>query len=330
MFRIGTFLDAGQDPADPSIAGLIGSVTVSFRATLFSNGRQQAVAKSDGTNVNLGWISGYASATNPKRWMFVPCFTTQDATINGYDFTAFDSGAGATDQTNFKLIARDSAASDHGAFGRPFGNGRYSQSQVLFEGTEPFDINAYANVGDRFGQRYFVDLTTPFTLTAGNYYFTTFASSSAGGDESYAWLSYGLDGIPGQMLSTTANTTASDVSTTAYTGFPYGWRTVGKANGGMPTVIAYQVMDNATTPTYTTQAGDDAGLTYQPAFSLKGQLANACFGDIDGSGSVDNGDVAFCLLDFGPCPGCSTDLDGNEYVDFGDVALILLSVGPCF
>jgi len=324
--RVGTFLDAGQDPADPSIAGLIGSLTVSFRATIFSNGLQTAVAKSDGTNVNLGWISGFASATNPKRWMFVPCTTTQEATINGFDFTAFDSGAGATDQVNFKLIARDSAASDHGAFGRPFGNGLFDASAVLAEGTEPFDINAYADVGDRYGQRYFVDLTTPFALAAGDYYFTTYASNSGGADESFAWLSYGLNGIPGQVLTTTANTTATDVPTTAYTGFPYGWRTV----GNVPTVIAYQVMDSATQPTYTSQAGDDPGLTYQPAFSLKGDLASACFGDIDGSGEVDNGDVAFALLDYGPCPGCPSDLDGTGEVDFGDVALILLSTGPCF
>jgi hypothetical protein len=40
--------------------------------------------------------------------------------------------------------------------------------------------------------------------------------------------------------------------------------------------------------------------------------------------------VAFALLDYGPCPGCSSDLDGSGEVDFGDVALILLSVGPCF
>ena len=169
-------------------------------------------------------------------------------------------------------------------------------------------------------------LTVPFALAAGDYYFTTFASNSGGGQESFAWLSYGLNGIPGQVLSTTANTTATDVPTTAYTGFPYGWRTV----GNVPTVIAYQVMDSATQPTYTTQAGDDPGLTYQPAFSLKGDLASACFGDIDGSGEVDNGDVAFALLDYGPCPGCPSDLDGTGEVDFGDVALILLSTGPCF
>ncbi|MBM4006152.1 MAG: hypothetical protein FJ292_01080 [Planctomycetes bacterium] len=57
--------------------------------------------------------------------------------------------------------------------------------------------------------------------------------------------------------------------------------------------------------------------------------AGGCFGDVDGSLEVDNGDVAFALIDFGACPGCPTDLDGSGEVDFGDVALILLSTGPC-
>jgi hypothetical protein len=55
----------------------------------------------------------------------------------------------------------------------------------------------------------------------------------------------------------------------------------------------------------------------------------ACFGDIDLSGVVDNGDIAFALLDFGACPGCQSDLDGSGETDFGDVALILLSTGAC-
>jgi hypothetical protein len=55
----------------------------------------------------------------------------------------------------------------------------------------------------------------------------------------------------------------------------------------------------------------------------------ACFGDLDGSTEVDQGDVAFALLDYGPCPDCSSDIDGSGEVDFGDVALILLSTGPC-
>jgi len=56
-------------------------------------------------------------------------------------------------------------------------------------------------------------------------------------------------------------------------------------------------------------------------------VAAGKFGDLDGSGTVDNGDIALCLLDFGPCPGCLSDVDGSGEVDFGDVALILLSFG---
>jgi len=324
--RIGTFLDAGQDPADPLIIGLQGSVTISFRATVFSNGLQQAVAKADGSNVNLGWISGFASADNPKRWMFVPFFTTQEATVNGYDFTAFDSGNGATDTVNFKIITRDSSASDHGLFGRPFGNGVFSASSVLYEGSSPFDIANYADVGDRYGQRFFVDVAAPFDLAAGDYYFTTYASNSAGGDESFAWLSYGVDGMGTQVLTTLTNTGTNPIGPTN-TGSAWGWRGVETT----PTMIAYQLFEaNGTTPTYLPQATDAPGLTYQPAFSIKGNLASACFGDIDGSGEVDLGDAALALLDYGPCQGCSADLDGSGEIDFGDIALILLSTGPCF
>jgi hypothetical protein len=63
--------------------------------------------------------------------------------------------------------------------------------------------------------------------------------------------------------------------------------------------------------------------------AVQGGCVSACFGDIDGSNAVDNGDVALALLDYGPCPGCTSDLDGTGFVDFGDVALILLSTGPC-
>jgi hypothetical protein len=66
------------------------------------------------------------------------------------------------------------------------------------------------------------------------------------------------------------------------------------------------------------------------ATEARDQLEGApCAEDIDGNGEVDTGDVAFALLDFGPCPGCPADLDGSGEVDFGDVALILLSTGPC-
>ena len=73
----------------------------------------------------------------------------------------------------------------------------------------------------------------------------------------------------------------------------------------------------------------DDGVVHTQDFSGVPACATVCFGDLDGDGSVGSGDVAFALLDFGPCPTCPSDLDGTGDVDFGDIALILLSAGPC-
>jgi len=59
------------------------------------------------------------------------------------------------------------------------------------------------------------------------------------------------------------------------------------------------------------------------------QISSVCYGDLDGSGEVDSGDVALALLDSGSCAGCPGDLDGSGEIDSGDVALILLSSGAC-
>ena len=56
-------------------------------------------------------------------------------------------------------------------------------------------------------------------------------------------------------------------------------------------------------------------------------VASGKFGDLDGNGTVDNGDVALALLDFGPCLDCPSDVDQTGEVDFGDIALILLNFG---
>ena len=63
------------------------------------------------------------------------------------------------------------------------------------------------------------------------------------------------------------------------------------------------------------------------AHELRG--APSCPSDLDGSGTVDLGDIAMQLLDYGPCVGCISDIDGNGRVDYGDIALTLLEVGPC-
>ena len=51
----------------------------------------------------------------------------------------------------------------------------------------------------------------------------------------------------------------------------------------------------------------------------------ALFGDLDGSGTRDSGDVALLLVDFGACPGCPGDLDGSGEIDSADTALLFLN-----
>jgi hypothetical protein len=58
-----------------------------------------------------------------------------------------------------------------------------------------------------------------------------------------------------------------------------------------------------------------------------GNAPSCAFADLDCSGTVDSGDVAIMLLDYGPCEGCLADLDGSGTVDFGDIALALLNFG---
>ena len=94
-----------------------------------------------------------------------------------------------------------------------------------------------------------------------------------------------------------------------------------------PVLVARGMLDGG--------GGEDVVLIGGSATSLTGDgsattflgIPSGKFGDLDNSGTVDFGDVAFVLLDYGPCPGCPTDVDGTGEVDFGDVALILLSFG---
>jgi alpha-tubulin suppressor-like RCC1 family protein len=89
--------------------------------------------------------------------------------------------------------------------------------------------------------------------------------------------------------------------------------------------------------------GEDVFLVVEPATSsaasftgsspfVKPYLAeqDARPGDLDGSGTVDAGDIGLLLLLFGPCPAeppCPGDLDGSGEVDAGDIGFLLLLFG---
>jgi hypothetical protein len=77
-------------------------------------------------------------------------------------------------------------------------------------------------------------------------------------------------------------------------------------------------------------AGSSEGRPFEVPFVLSGRVLPACPADLDDSGGVDAGDIAFLLLAFGTCSDtCAEDLDGSGVVDAGDIALLLLAFGDC-
>ncbi|MCP3905933.1 MAG: peroxiredoxin [Planctomycetes bacterium] len=57
--------------------------------------------------------------------------------------------------------------------------------------------------------------------------------------------------------------------------------------------------------------------------------AATCFADVDGTGTVDFGDVLAMLSSWGPCAGCPADVDGSGFVDFTDVLVVISNWGAC-
>ncbi|MCE9619357.1 MAG: hypothetical protein K8R92_05570 [Planctomycetes bacterium] len=323
LVRVGAFLN----PAKSGNPGFPGTMEISFR-TVFVDHGLQSVVLNNGVNTNLGIISGWSTAALPKRWSMVPFEMTTEGTIDGFDFAAFDSTT--PNEIHYKIMARAPGAS-YGAFGRPFGDGNYVDGQIIASGSEPLDMSVFANVGDDYQQRFFIDITNPFHLDPGSYYFSIYGANSDGsGGGAFAWLLYGRKGMP-QVTTAAVTISAEEAASsssqgTFAAGTPFGWRSIG---GGFPNGDPKFCFYNLGA-LYSVQPGDDPGLLYNCAFNLKGHIVDpACFGDLDGSSEVDGGDIGLVLLDFGPCPGCTTDLDGSGEVDGGDIGLVLLSFGAC-
>ena len=321
LVRVGSFFDIDlETQAD----GFVGSLEFGFRAVFVDHGVQKFCVNA-GTNTNIGLISGYSTASLPKRWSFIPFEMTVSASVDGFDFAAFDSST--PDTIGWKIISRNTEGGDYGLNGRPFGStGDFDQAQVVAEGSvaHAFETD-WADLGDSIGERHFIDMETSFQLEPGSYYFTCYGEYADGSSgAAFAWCLYGAEGpiqeTTAEVVIDAENAAGASSTGTWPAGTPHGWRGTGTG----PKACFYSLGVN-----YTTQTLDAPGLLYNCAFNLKGQLAAACFGDLDGSTEVDSGDVSLVLLDTGPCAGCPTDLDGSGEVDSGDVSLVLLSTGSC-
>ena len=328
LIRVGSYYNPETENWDEP--GFIGNLGLTFRAVFVNHGLQKYCVNA-GTNTNVGLVSGWSTSANTKRWSMIPFEMLSSGSVDGFDFAAFDSST--PDMIGWMVINRNTSGGAYGQNGRPFGaSGNFDQGQVVAEGHELFDYaNSGSDVGDDIGGdgagqgRHFVDIATPFQLEPGSYYFTCYGEYADGSTgAAFAWAMYGADGpsqkTTAQVVIDTANSAGASSIGTWPTGTPHGWRGIGTG----PKICFYSLGVD-----YSTQTGDEPGLLYNCAFNLKGQLASACFGDLDGSGEVDSGDVALALLDSGLCPGCPGDLDGSGEIDSGDVALILLSSGAC-
>ena len=307
LIRLGTYLSSGADPSTaPALTP--GQLTVSFRSSLYDNGRQKRVKKTaDNTLTNLFQSMGYATSTNTGYTIAQPFTMTKAGSIDGFEFVGYNysngslpAGAQVADTLRYAIYSRSS--NWLAAFSAANGE------TLVTEGTVTFNPSSYSNINSDYGRRYFIDLTAPINLFAGDYYWVLKPEKAGATNGAFGIFYYGADAIPQQS--------------------PTSFRPAYWAALTWPNSQTFGRYAASATPTYVVQDGDNPDKFYKPALRLKG-VVSACFGDIDGSGEVDNGDVAFALLDFGACPGCASDLDGTGEVDFGDVALILLSTGPC-
>jgi hypothetical protein len=90
-----------------------------------------------------------------------------------------------------------------------------------------------------------------------------------------------------------------------------------------PNSFFYATSVIAAQPAVTVELDDGVYRRFGANFFMR----EAVFGDLDGDGVVDGGDLGLLLLYFGPCEdGCGgADLDGDGQVDSGDLGLLLLS-----
>ena len=58
-------------------------------------------------------------------------------------------------------------------------------------------------------------------------------------------------------------------------------------------------------------------------------LDAACFGDLNGDGSVNGADLGILLAAWGPCRGCAADLNDDGIVGGADLGLLLAAWGTC-
>jgi hypothetical protein len=334
LIAVGQYEPVTADPTTTSPEGFAASMTIDFAPVFVDNGLQ-TYAIVDGGGVNQGLISGWSTVDLPKRMIFVPFEMTTVGTITNFNFAGGggpgpDEGLPQPNLIHYKIIARDTNGGAYGEFGRPFGDGNYNASQVLFEGSEAYNVDDYYDIGDQCSVgcgRYYVDITNPFVLQPGSYYFTIYGADADGENTYLSWLMYGVKSMP-QVTTAAVDIPVGDSGNLSLAGpfaanTPFGWRSIGTG----PKFCFYNLG-----PTYTSRPDLPAGILYGCAFNMGGSLNTAppCPTDLNSDGVTDSSDMGAVLGSFGPCDlGTPGDFNDDLVIDSSDLGTTLGNFGAC-
>jgi len=278
-----------------------GDVTFTFRQFLFNTGGTQPVIFNGGLT-NLGFSSGDLGPGLEQRWSAMP-FTLGDPgpgqvwRVLSIQAAGFEPAGVVNELLEFKIWSRSNLQSP------PTG-----ADPVLVEGAvpfpTPFDIPGNpANEGH--------EIETDFTLPAGDYWLTVYASNSSGGAQpsNFAWFINAQNAI--HILDPVS-------------GDPFQWRS---ATFPIPGFLATSFA--AVQPA----EGFDPDALYSCGFRILGNAekdsgGEPCVGDLNGDGVVNGADLGILLEAWGSS-NPAADLNNDGVVNGADLGILLENWGGC-
>ncbi len=292
LIRIGGWYDStvgGADTADTFVL----TMATSFEYVVFSTGPQHPLVSTAGALTNLGLSSGCISATSQQRWL-AQAFTVPSTAAN-WDISKMTVKgfvpAGMVNETLNYVV-----------WDRLTGNPAPTAAQQRLTGSVPFPVGYTGGADNAANASH--DINVAFSLPAGDYYLTAYASNAACATtfSNFAWFLSAYDGI--NLIDATG---------------PFAWRS---ANFPAPGFVRYTLAG------YTMEAGANPNDMFNTAFDIFGSpvAAPACLGDYDANGFRNGADLATLLSGWGS-PGA--DITGDGQTNGSDLATLLSGWGAC-
>ena len=297
LIRIGGWYDeaaGGQETADTFVL----SIVTTFEEVMYTTGPQHAVVSAAGQLTNIGLSSGCTAALMPQRWLaqaFVVPSSAASWDISRMTVKGF-APAGVTNTTLNYVV-----------WSRLAGNPRPLDGQQLFTGSVPYPVG-YNGGADDFANASH-DIAASFTLAAGNYYLTAYATNPSCGTvfSNFAWFVSAYDGI--NLIDASG---------------PFAWR-----SSVFPGTAAQGFLRYTFNGAYIIAAGADPNDLYNTAFDIFGSPVDStppCPGDYNNDGIRNGADLSTLLSGWGTA---AADITGDQMTDGQDLSTLLSGWGAC-